>query len=177
MMTQTTPVYTVYCLLPHTWCIQTTVSSILTTATHSFCNLFMYLSFRWKYRISLNRHHPWMVAAQLEALSEINVVLNSSRSSCTWHMQMISDDGHQASTRAVCVVWLISAADSRTERLCVLLTASNSRHCIAHTCLIEPSLMSVEFPGIKSPPLNRSCTKQAAKKIVAAASDRRNLVT
>ena len=42
-----------------------------------------------------------------------------------------SDDGHQASARAVCVVEPFSLADSRTERLRVLLPASNSRHCTA----------------------------------------------
>ena len=33
----------------------------------------------YMYRISLNRHLPRIVAAQLEALSEINAALNSSR--------------------------------------------------------------------------------------------------
>ena len=53
----------------------------------------------------------------------------SARAVCV--MQIISDDGHQASTRAVCVVRLVSTTDSRTERLRLPLTASNSRHCIA----------------------------------------------
>ena len=42
-----------------------------------------------------------------------------------------SDDGHQASARAVRVVQLFSMAESRTEWLRVLLPASNSRRCIA----------------------------------------------
>ena len=57
-----------------------------------------------------------------------------------------SDDGHQASVRAVCVIQLFSMADSRTERLCVLPPASNSCRCIAHTYLILPLLMSAGFP-------------------------------
>ena len=44
-----------------------------------------------------------------------------------------SDDGRRASARAVRVVQLFSMADSRTERLRVLLLASNSRRCIART--------------------------------------------
>ena len=60
-------------------------------------------------------------------------------------MQIISDDGLQANARAVCVVQLFSMADSRTERLHILLTASNSRHSITHTYLIQLSLMSVGF--------------------------------
>ena len=44
--------------------------------------------------------------------------------------------GHRDSARAVCVVQLFSMADSKTERLRVLLLASNSRRCIARTYLI-----------------------------------------
>ena len=43
-------------------------------------------------------------------------------------MQIISDDSHQACARAVGVLRLDSMADSRTERLCELLSVSNSRH-------------------------------------------------
>ena len=60
-------------------------------------------------------------------------------------MRIISDDGHWASARAVCVARLVSMDDSRTKRLCLLLTASNSRHCIVRTYLIQPSLMSAGF--------------------------------
>ena len=35
---------------------------------------------------------------------------------------------------------------ARLERLRLLLTASNSGYCIAHTYLIQPLLMSVGFP-------------------------------
>ena len=53
-------------------------------------------------------------------------------------MQIISDDGHQASTRAVHVVQLVSTADSRTERLRLLLTAPDSRHSImSHPVVVD----------------------------------------
>ena len=38
------------------------------------------------------------------------------------HMQVISDNGHWARARAVRNVLLVSRADSRTERLRILLT-------------------------------------------------------
>ena len=60
-------------------------------------------------------------------------------------VRMISDDGHQASARAIRVVRHVSTAESRTERLRVLLTASNSRHCLTRTYLIQPSLMYAGF--------------------------------
>ena len=73
---------------------------------------------------------------------------NSSHSK-TWHTHKYvnsSDDSHWASARAVRVVQLFSMADSRTERLHVLLPASNSRRCIALTYLVQPSLISAGFP-------------------------------
>ena len=45
-------------------------------------------------------------------------------------------DPHQSSTRADCVAWLVFTTDSRVERLCILLTASNSCHCIVCLYLI-----------------------------------------
>ena len=63
-----------------------------------------------KYRISLNRCCPRIVAAQSEALSESS----SIRSTCTCVL-ILSDDGHQASARTVRVVQLVSTAESRTE--------------------------------------------------------------
>ena len=80
------------------------------------------------YRISLNRRRPRTAAASI---------------CCTRTRMEIIQDSHQASARPVHIVQLISKADSRTERLHVLLTVSNSHHCIAH---IQPSLMSVGFP-------------------------------
>ena len=60
-------------------------------------------------------------------------------------MRIISDDGHQVSARAISVVRHVSTAESRTERLRVLLTASTSRHCLTCTYLIQPSLMYAGF--------------------------------
>ena len=62
---------------------------------------------------------------------------------------------------SVCVVQLISMADSRTERLCLLLTACNS---IAHTYFIQPLLISAGFPENKRHPLVVAAQKCAAKK-------------
>ena len=98
------------------------------------------------YRISLNRCHPWIVAGachpqivamQSRSLSEI---MPPSKSSCRyymWHMCIISGDCHRASARAGCVIQLVSMAESRTERLCLLLTASNSHHCIARSAIVD----------------------------------------
>ena len=61
-------------------------------------------------------------------------------------ISLMTVTGHWASARAVRVVQLLSMADNRTERLRVLLPASNSRHCIARTYLIQLSLMSASFP-------------------------------
>ena len=63
---------------------------------------------------------------------------------CT-HVQIISDDGHRANTRAVCVVRLISTADSRTERLCLLLTAPKSSLYRSYVLYLAV-LMSAGFP-------------------------------
>ena len=80
------------------------------------------------------------------------------------HMQIASDDSLWTSARAVDVVQLISTADSRTERLRVLLTVSNSRHCITPMCPIQPSLMSAVFPKKSTPPLNSCHTKMCSEK-------------
>ena len=62
------------------------------------------------------------------------------------HVRIISDNGHRAGARAVRVVRLVPTADSRIEGLHLLLKASNSHHCIAHTYLIQPLLVSAGFP-------------------------------
>ena len=49
------------------------------------------------------------------------------------HVRITADDSQQASARTVCVVGLVSTVDSKTERLHVLLMASNGHHCIART--------------------------------------------
>ena len=66
---------------------------------------------------------------------------------------------------AVCVLRLVSTADSKTERLRLQLTAPNSRHCITHMYLIQPLLTSLPLQS------NKRHTR-----IVAAASNQRNAV-
>ena len=52
-------------------------------------------------------------------------------------IQIIADDDHQASTRAVCVLRLIFTADSRTEILCVLLPVSITHHIVVSCREVE----------------------------------------
>ena len=61
-------------------------------------------------------------------------------------VQMISDDGSHASASTVCVVRVVPTADSRAERLRILLAASSNHHRLTHMYLIQPSLMSPSFP-------------------------------
>ena len=61
------------------------------------------------------------------------------------HVRITADDSQEASARTVCVVQLVSMADSRTERLHILLIVSNGCHCIVRMYLIQMSL-SVGFP-------------------------------
>ena len=68
----------------------------------------------------------------------------------------VSDDGHHASTRTVCVVRVVPTADSRTEKLHVLLTASSDCHHLTCTYFIQPSLMSPGFPKKETLSSNRS---------------------
>ena len=81
--------------------------------------------------------------------------------------------GNRVSVWAVCVARLISTADSRTERLRLLLTGPNSHHCIARMYLIQLLLMSLKN---KCHPRIVAIQKRAVKNIVAAASDQRNTV-
>ena len=83
----------------------------------------------FEYCISSNRRHPRIVAT---------VTIHGTRT----HTGIISDDSHWASVRAVCVIQLVSMADIRTERLCLLLKVYDSHHMY----LIQPSLMSAGFP-------------------------------
>ena len=78
-------------------------------------------------RISSNRHHP-----------QIHVVATARKHGTLTHVQMISDNGHYTSARTVCVVQVVPMADSRTERLRVLLTVSSNRHCLTRMYLIQP---------------------------------------
>ena len=58
----------------------------------------------------------------------------------------VPSDAHWAISRVACVLRLASMADSRTERLCVLLPASIRPSCIACMYLIQLSLLSFSFP-------------------------------
>ena len=85
--------------------------------------------------ISSNRCHPQIVAAQSKALEHNKcrpriAAAASKHGTCT-RVRMISDDCHHASARTVRVVRVIPTADSRTERLCVLLTVSSSHQRLA----------------------------------------------
>ena len=72
------------------------------------------------------------------------------------HVRMISDDDHHASARTVCVVQVIPMADSRTERLRVLLTVSSNRHHLTPVVIDVSGLSKGRFS-------NSSHTKRAAK--------------
>ena len=63
---------------------------------------------------------------------------------CT-HVRMISDDSHHASARTVCVVRVLSMAESRTERLHVLLIMSSNHHHLTRTYLIQLSFFFFFF--------------------------------
>ena len=89
--------------------------------------------------------------AQSEALERNKrrpriVATASKRGTCP-RLRMIFDgflidDGYHASARSICVVRVVPTADSRTERLRVLLAASSNRHRLTRTYLIQPPLMS-----------------------------------
>ena len=99
----------------------------------------------WKQLLYFSNSHRTIGSSERNKYCPQIVPTTSNRSTCT-RMRIISYDGQRANARAVCVVQLISTAGSRTGRLHVLLTVSNSRHCITRTYLIQPSLMSAGFP-------------------------------
>ena len=69
---------------------------------------------------------------------------------------LIATDAHWASSSAVCVPRPVSTADSRAEKLHVLLPVSIRAICIACMYLIQPSLLSAGFPTKQMPPSNSS---------------------
>ena len=71
----------------------------------------------------------------------------------------------------VLFVLLLSTADRNTGRLCLLLTASNSCHCITRAYLIQLSVTSAGFQRNKRCPRIVAAQKCAAEEIVAAVSD------
>ena len=60
--------------------------------------------------------------------SGIPRIVTAARKRGTPTRVQISDNRHHASTRTVCVVGVVPMADSRSERLHVLLTASSNLH-------------------------------------------------
>ena len=85
---------------------------------------------------------------------------------------------HWAISRAVCVLRLISMADSRTERLRVLLPASIRLYCQHVTISVVVAIRRLLIEINLMLPSNSSHTKlkQTAEEVVAAASDRRKTV-
>ena len=81
---------------------------------------------------------------------------------CEWFLMTVTT----LESGLFCVVWVVPKTDNRTERLCILLTASSNHHCLTCMYLIQPSLMSPCFPKNRRHP-----------RIVAVVSDRRNMVT
>ena len=61
-------------------------------------------------------------------------------------MYMYGNDSLWSSARAVCVVQLVSMADSRTERLHKLLPASNSHHLyVPYPAIVDVCGLSKEI--------------------------------
>ena len=61
-----------------------------------------------------NKHHPWIITKV--SMQQMHTYMNDSQQATVW---------------AACVVRLVSTADSRTKRLRLLLTISNSCHCMS----------------------------------------------
>ena len=113
----------------------------------------------YEFTLPSNSHRPRIIAAQSEALSNRpRIVAAASKRDMHTRVRIISDDGHHAS-QAIHVVRAVSMADSRTERLHILLTASSNHHRLTHMYFkfIKLSLMSVGFPNTA---LESSCTKR-----------------
>ena len=84
-------------------------------------------SSEWK-----NKHCPWISYGEYTRHTHM----------CEYFLMKVT----MLSARAVCVVRLVSTDDSRTERLCKLLTASNSRRYIACTSGFHTEGGDLEFP-------------------------------
>ena len=52
-------------------------------------------------------------------------------------MRMISEDGHHTRAMTFCVVRVTPMADSRTERLRILLTVSPSHLYVPHLAVVD----------------------------------------
>ena len=104
--------------------------------------------------VSLSSHAPYSKTSRWKVLIYYSYHISSTRC-CSQIVAMASihdaetrvpSDAHWAISRVACVLRLASMADSRTERLCVLLPASIRPSCIACMYLIQLSLLSFGFP-------------------------------
>ena len=88
-----------------------------------------------------NSCHPQILATQSEALERNEhrprIVATASKRVMHTRVQMISDNAHHARARTVCVVQVLPTADSRTERLRVLLTVSSNHHRLTRTSILS----------------------------------------
>ena len=102
----------------------------------------MYILYFFEYTPPSNSGRFRIVATQSEALEQNKrcpqIVATTSKRGTRTHVRMRSDDSHHGSASTVCVVQVIPTADSRTEGLRVLLTASSNRHRLTRTYLIQP---------------------------------------
>ena len=71
-----------------------------------------------------NKRHPRIIAMASIHSAQLRILI-------------FANDAHWVISRAVCVLRLITMADSRTERLCILLPASIKPSCITHMYLIH----------------------------------------
>ena len=82
-----------------------------------------------------------IVAAQSEALERNKcrprIVAAASKHGMHPSVRMIFDDSHYASARTVHVVQVVPTADSRIERLHVLLTVSSNCHHLTHIPVVD----------------------------------------
>ena len=98
-----------------------------------------------------NKHRPRIVAA-------------ASIHSAQIHALIIATDAHWAISRPVCVLRLISTADSRTERLCILLPASIRPSCITHSTLFSRHYYQPASQWNKHHPQIVAALKQTTKE-------------
>ena len=103
--------------------------------------------------ISSIRCHPWIVAMASTCSAQTSVLIIPP-----WRVQ-----------RLFHVLRLVSTADSRTERLCVLLPASIRPSCIACMHLIQLSYLPASQRNKRYPRVV-AVLKQTAKELVAEES-------
>ena len=112
------------------------------TLTHAHSNYLICMRFKYGiythvhlhslYRVSSNKCRPRIRSSRTIWSSERNkrrprIVAAATIRGTRTRMQMIPDDGHRTSARAIRVLRVVSTADSRIDRLRLLLTASTRR--------------------------------------------------